>query len=64
LSRVVVVFDRLHGCRTRLAALPPNRAVFEVLDLIAETMGMAWNTSDHYELARGRGSSQGTGSTQ
>jgi hypothetical protein len=27
--------ERLDGCRRRLAALPPNRAVFEVLDLIA-----------------------------
>ena len=30
--------ERLQGCRTRLAALPPNRAVFEVLDLVERTL--------------------------
>jgi 1,2-diacylglycerol 3-beta-galactosyltransferase len=33
--------ERLDGCRRRLAALPPNRAVFEVLDLIERTIEVA-----------------------
>jgi UDP-N-acetylglucosamine:LPS N-acetylglucosamine transferase len=32
---------RLAGYRSRVAALPPNRAVFEVLDLVARTLGAA-----------------------
>jgi len=32
---------RLAECRRRLAALPPNRAVFEVLDLVEETLELA-----------------------
>jgi 1,2-diacylglycerol 3-beta-galactosyltransferase len=57
---------RLDYFRARLAALPPNRAVFEVLDLIAETLETA-DAPERYALPRartGRGSSQGTGSTQ
>jgi hypothetical protein len=59
--------DRLDGYRRRLAALPSNRAVFEVLDLIEQAVGRATGGSDRYEFPRGRvgdGSSQGTGSTQ
>jgi len=59
--------QRLDYFRARLAALPPNRAVFEVLDLIAETLETAAGTPERYALPRergGRGSSQGTGSTQ
>lgn len=58
---------RLGGCRTRLAALPPNRAVFEVLDVVEEALAGTGATPRSYELPRGRvgdGSSQGTGSTQ
>jgi Glycosyltransferase family 28 C-terminal domain len=58
---------RLDYFRARLAALPPNRAVFEVLDLIAETLETTAAAPERYALPReraGRGSSQGTGSTQ
>jgi len=33
--------EQLDGCRRRLAALPANRAVFEVLDLIERTLELA-----------------------
>jgi len=59
--------ERLEGCRTRLAALPPNRAVFEVLDLVEAELASADRAPAAYELPRGRvgdGSSQGTDSTQ
>ena len=58
---------RLDYFRARLAALPPNRAVFEVLDLIAEALETATGARERYALPReraGRGSSQGTGSSQ
>jgi UDP-N-acetylglucosamine:LPS N-acetylglucosamine transferase len=59
---------RLEGYRRHLDALPPNRAVFEVLDLIAATLEARAGTAERrYEWPRGRvgdGSSQGTGSTQ
>jgi hypothetical protein len=58
---------RLDGCRRRLAALPPNRAVYEVLDLIDQALTTHGGPSGRYELPRpraGDGSSQGTGSTQ
>jgi Glycosyltransferase family 28 C-terminal domain/Monogalactosyldiacylglycerol (MGDG) synthase len=59
--------QRLDGCRTRLAALPPNRAVFEVLDLVEAELASADRPPVAYEFPRGRvgdGSSQGTDSTQ
>lgn len=58
---------RLDYFRARLAALPPNRAVFEVLDLIAEALEATAGAPERYALPRartGRGSSQGTGSSQ
>lgn len=58
---------RLDACRRSLAALPPNRAVFEVLDLIAATLDTGAGAAGRYEWPRGRvgdGSSHGTGSTQ
>jgi 1,2-diacylglycerol 3-beta-galactosyltransferase len=33
--------ERLHAMRASLAALPPNRAVYEVLDIVARAAGQA-----------------------
>jgi UDP-N-acetylglucosamine:LPS N-acetylglucosamine transferase len=58
---------RLAECRRRLAALPPNRAIFEILDLVEAELTSAARAPQAYELPRGRvgeGSIQGTGSTQ
>jgi len=58
---------RLDGCRARLAALPSNRAVFEVLDLVQAELARPVGAPAAYPSLRSRvgtGTSQGTGSTQ